>query len=339
MKNKNEHQIKFSIIIATLNRGNDLARFLTSIKEIGILGRHDVEVIIVDNSGDISKTKETREICASMGAICGHENQKGKPYAINTGIRMARGTYLAFTDDDVIIKNPEWLEVMAKKFKKHPLLGYVSGNVIAMSQESESEKVWEKKGGLSKGGEEKYWSRSFLSQFIFKFKPWQFNKMCAGANSMVPKKVMDKIGGFNILLESGIIGHGTTLEIGYQIAIIGYELLYTPSSVVYHKHPDSAQDLNHKMYIYGIGDTAYHMCIFLEHGDWRSIWWSLTGHPIYTIKNKLIPRILGKYPFPIKYILNGLRGNIVGGYLFLYDYYLRGGKKRKLDYLQRYSHV
>lgn len=323
---KSRNKIKFSIIVATLNRGSDLNDFLNCLHNIKILNNPIIEVIIVDNNCSEEKTKETIELCKYFNVRFTHEPKQGKPYAVNKGINIARGKYLVFTDDDVLIKDRYWLAKMVNHFKIHPKLGYVSGNVIACKQESESEIVWEKKGGLSKGKKEKYWSTNYLTKFIFRFVPWQFNKICAGANCMIPKKIVDEIKGYNILLETDAIKHGTTLEIGYKIAKAGYELLYTPNSVVYHKHPTSVEKLIHKMYIYGTGDTAYQMLMFLQYGDWRCFWWALLGHPFYTIYYKFIPSLFGKYIFPPKYILSGLLGNLVGPYVLVFDYFLKGGR-------------
>lgn len=327
-----KQKIKISVIVPTLNRGDSLTCFLKSLQKIGTLNRSDTEVLIINNNNDQKTIESTKNICDKFGVRFCHETSIGKPYALNTGIIASNGRYLVFTDDDVEIYDPMWFDKMVSEFSKNKKLGYVSGNVIAYDKDADVVKMWEKKGGLSKGLEKKYWSRSFLNNPIYKVKPWQFNKICAGANCVIPKSVLEEIGGYNILLESGIVGHGATLEIGYKIARSGYELLYTPESEVYHKHPKTQKGLLHKMYIYGIGDTAYHMSIFLEFLDFRSLWWSLIGHSLYTVKNKLIPSLLGKYPFPPRFVLAGLKGNIAGPILFVYSYVFLGGLKEKNGY-------
>jgi len=331
-KDMKKQKIKISIIVPTLNRGDSLTCFLKSLQKIGTLNRNDTEVLIVSNNNDKEIIESTKNICDKFGVRFCHESSPGKPYALNTGIIASSGQFLVFTDDDVEIYDPLWFDKMVSEFSKNKKLGYVSGNVIAYDKNTDVVKMWEKKGGLSKGLEKKYWSRSFLNSTIYKVKPWQFNKICAGANCVIPKSVLEEIGGYNILLESGIVGHGATLEIGYKIARSGYELLYTPESEVYHKHPKTQEGLLRKMYIYGIGDTAYHMSIFLEFLDFRSLWWSLVGHSLYTIKNKLIPSLFGKYPFPSRFVLAGLKGNIAGPILFIYSYVFLGGLKEKSEY-------
>lgn len=331
-KGMKKQKIKVSIIVPTLNRGDSLTCFLKSLQKIGTLDRNDTEVLIVNNNNDKEVIELTKNICDKFGVRFCHESSPGKPYALNTGIIASNGQFLVFTDDDVEIYDSKWFDKMISEFSKNKKLGYVSGNVIAYDKNTDIVKMWEKKGGLSKGLEKKYWSRSFLDSTIYKVKPWQFNKMCAGANCVIPKSILEKIGGYNILLESGIVGHGVTLEIGYKIARSRYELLYTPESEVYHKHPKTQEGLLRKMYIYGIGDTAYHMSIFLEFLDFRSLWWSLIGHSLYTIKNKLIPSLFGKYPFPPRFVLAGLKGNVAGPILFVYSYVFLGGLKEKNEY-------
>lgn len=326
MKNK----IGISMIIPTKDRGKDLEELLLSLEQNNISGRSDIEVIIIDNNNNLEKIKEVKDLCSKFKLNYLHESLPGKAFAVNKGILNAKGELLAFTDDDAIIKDSDWLDIMAEKFKKNPKLGYVSGNVIAISKKNEAAKIWEKKGGLSKGSEEKYWSRDFLNKIKFKLFPWPFNKMCAGANCMISKKALLEAGLFNILLENEKMTAGGTLEVGYRIAKNGYEFLYTPDSRVFHKHPKTIQDLHKKMIAYGKGDTAYQMCVFLEHGDLRSLWWSLFGHACYTL-SKVAKRLVGKFNFPLSFIFNNLNGNIIGGPLFL-QYYLTEGRKLKENY-------
>ncbi len=337
MENVMKNNIEISLIVATANRDVNITKLLDSLKDSGILKRKDIEVIVVSNNREVQKISKVEEICDMYGVVLLHEKIPGKSYAVNRGIYSARGKYIAFTDDDVIIKDANWLDIMVGKFKKYPKLGYVSGNVIALNQDSEAEIIWERKGGLSKGLKEKYWSRSFLGQLRYRIFPWLFKDICAGANSMIPRKVLEEIGFYNVLLENLVIVGGGTLEIGYRIAKSGYELLYTPESQVFHKHPKTIEELKRKMKNYGIFDTAHPMCIFIEHRDFRYLWWAVFGHSTYTVK-KLINRVFGRYPFPSTYILKNLEGNILGWLYFIHYYYFKGGRKSKIEYFKNINY-
>ena len=68
----------------------------------------DYEIIAV-NDGSTDATDEYLSLLASGGKITYVKQQNlGPAAARNTGVKAARGIYLAFTDDDCIVP-PHWL--------------------------------------------------------------------------------------------------------------------------------------------------------------------------------------------------------------------------------------
>jgi len=88
--------------------------------------------------------------------------------------------------------------------------------------------------------------------------------------------------------------------------------------------------------IYGKGDSAYPMSIFLEYKDFRYLWWAIIGHPIHTLK-KFILRVFGCYALPLKYILASFLGSASGSWIYLY-YYLTKVRVQYHQYLMKYSY-
>lgn len=324
-----------SLIIPTINRGPALSRFLRSLEKCKIIGSSRYEIIIVDNSKVPESSEETKELCKKYGCLYLHEQIKGKPATVNRGIPYAQGKLIAVTDDDVIITDKDWLEKFISEFEKNPKLGYCSGNVMAVEKESDAQKMWENNGGLSKGVSRKLWDSKFFNQFKYKFSPWLFHRMCAGANQCIPKDVFRKVGPYNYTLgECGPIGHAYDIEIGYRIARAGYDMLYNPDSFVYHFHPEDSKALYKKMWTYGKGDSGYPMAVFLEFYDFRYLWWAVLGHPIHTLK-KFILRAMGKYALSPKYIWASYVGSATGSWIYLW-YYLTEAAKPYHQYLKKY---
>lgn len=302
----------FSVIVATKDRGKDIINLLTSLKKSDIIERNDVEIIIVDNGSVIDDIKS---ITKKYGVRYLLEKTKGKSIALNKGIHKARGRYIFFTDDDVVITNSEHLDIMHNHFKKNKRLGYCSGDVIAYNLDTMAQKVWEKKGGLSKGKEPKYFSREYLNKF--KTKPWPLTKICAGANCMIPRELLITCGGLNENFGPGApIGHGESLLIGYEIIKRGFELEYDNKAYVFHNHPSQENNLKKKLFLYGSGDTALHMHIFFTYKDFRSLGWSCGGHQLYVFKN-LINSFRGKYPLAAKFTIYSLAGSFYGPILYI----------------------
>lgn len=173
-----------------------------------------------------------------------------------------------------------------------------------------------KKGGLSKGNRDKYFPKKDFNKK--NLKPWPLTKFCAGANCMIPRKILKKVGGYCEYFGPGApIGHGESLEIGYRIIKAGYELYYDSKATIFHKHPKTEREIKEKLKLYGIGDTAIHMYLFLKYKDLRSLFWSLGGHQLYLIGN-MLKSIMGQYPLRIDYIMYSLAGSSLGGITFLF---------------------
>jgi glycosyltransferase involved in cell wall biosynthesis len=303
-----------TLVIGTCNRSTYLEKLLDSLKSTGLLHRKDIEVIIIDNG---STDQNTYNLCLNYNIVYLSQTQPGLSSAINTGIKNARGEYIAFTDDDTIVIDPLWLDKLQENLKANPRLGYISGNVLAFKTSTEAQSVWEQKGGLSKGKERKVYTKKYLSSFD---PTWRISKVAAGANSMIPKRVLDQIGYFSTFLGGGApIGHGNTLEIVYRIIRAGYELMYDPESVILHNHPATPWQLRKKMYTYGIGDVCYQLYIFAEYGDWRYLYGAIIRHFLF-IFTTLVMALFGQYPMPFSYRVFSLLGSLVGIPLFFVKY-------------------
>ena len=318
-----------SLIIPTYNNDEKLKMCLDSLNKSKVLSDKNFEVLIIQNHDDKNVYLKTKKLEKDYNITVYHEPRQGKSCALNKGIKKSNGKYIVSTDDDVIITDSKWLYKFVANFEKNPKLGYCSGKVAMYDKTSNDfSKIWEKKGGLSKGENVKYWSLKYLYSFKHKFVPWKFHKMCAGANQMIRKDVLLEVGGYAEFLGKKGNVDGLTLEIGYKVASHGYELMYDPSIYLYHQHPTSEEEVKKKLYYYGMQDTGLAMYIFLKHHDYRYLWWSLIGHECYTIK-KMIKRLFGKYNLPISYIMCGLKGNLKGYRVCLKNY-------RKKEYNEEY---
>lgn len=100
--------MKFSVVIATYNRADELVRTLESLG--GLQVKDPWEVIVVDNnSRDNTKEvvlKAAEDFPVPLHYL--HESQQGRSAALNAGIKAAQGEIIAVTDDDVRIE-PDWL--------------------------------------------------------------------------------------------------------------------------------------------------------------------------------------------------------------------------------------
>ena len=98
---------KVSVIIPTYNRAHLVGRAIRSVLNQTY---QDFEIIVVDDGS----TDNTEEVVKSFNdpriRYIRHEKNRGGSAACNTGIRAARGEYIAFQDSD-----DEWLPEKLEK--------------------------------------------------------------------------------------------------------------------------------------------------------------------------------------------------------------------------------
>ncbi len=101
-----------SVIITTCNRNSCYIE--RALKSVMAQTYENIEIIVVDDNRADYSIKETikqtiKGICP-QAVYCSHNKNLGAPAARNTGIRIAKGDYIAFLDDD-----DEWLPDKVEK--------------------------------------------------------------------------------------------------------------------------------------------------------------------------------------------------------------------------------
>ncbi len=96
-----------SVIIPTYNRANLVSR---AIKSVLNQTYQDFEIIVVDDCSEDNTEEIVKSFNDSRIRYIKHKKNKGGSAARNTGIKRARGKYIAFLDDD-----DEWLPSKLEK--------------------------------------------------------------------------------------------------------------------------------------------------------------------------------------------------------------------------------
>jgi len=127
---------KISIIIPTYNRSNLLT---TTIDSVLNQTYKDFELIIIDD-GSTDNTKQIVENLKQKDnrIIYEYQNNSGGPASPkNTGIKIAKGEYIAFLDDDDEWF-PEKLEKQIKIFEENEDIAIVSCDSVVVSDKNET---------------------------------------------------------------------------------------------------------------------------------------------------------------------------------------------------------
>jgi glycosyltransferase involved in cell wall biosynthesis len=118
-----------TVAICTLNRAESLRRTFESLAVMRVPRELDWEVVVVNNGC----TDHTDEV---IGAFAGRlsirrefEPQRGLSRARNKAVEAARGDYIVWTDDDVIV-DPGWLAAYAEAFRSWPEAAVFGGTIV-----------------------------------------------------------------------------------------------------------------------------------------------------------------------------------------------------------------
>ncbi len=130
--------MRFSFITCTYNREKYLGQTLKAVCE-QTFPSDDHEIIVIDNNS----TDNTAKICEEFGLKYADrqfryfkETDQGFSFALNRGIREAKGEYIIFVDDDETII-PEHLQRLDKHLKEHPQAQLCASPVIPVYEKGQ----------------------------------------------------------------------------------------------------------------------------------------------------------------------------------------------------------
>ncbi|MFN7981756.1 MAG: glycosyltransferase family A protein [Vicinamibacterales bacterium] len=106
-----------SVLVATRNRADDLKKCVVSLLASSY---QPFEVIVVDQSPTVTALPADPRLSVISSTSV------GKTSALNIGLKRARGTVLAFTDDDCTVP-PEWIARGVERLRAHADVGLIFG--------------------------------------------------------------------------------------------------------------------------------------------------------------------------------------------------------------------
>jgi glycosyltransferase involved in cell wall biosynthesis len=190
------------------------------------------EVLIVDNNSPDQTREVAENFCARYPGRFRYlfEPKQGKSNALNSGILNARGSTLAFMDDDVIVA-PSWLHNLTAVLDSGEWTG-VGGRILAQRDFPVPE--W-----MSLDGE--YGTGGILALFDFGDQGARLDTPPFGTNMAFPSAIFAKYGNFRTDMGPcpGSELRNEDMEFGRRLMAGGERLWYEPSAVVYHAVPEN----------------------------------------------------------------------------------------------------
>jgi glucosyl-dolichyl phosphate glucuronosyltransferase len=226
-----DHSVYITVILCTFNRCQSLAKALESVAAQTLPHTLVWEVLVVDNNSRDQTRTVVEDFCLKYPSRFRYlfEPQPGKSYALNAGIREARGGILAFIDDDVTAE-PTWLQNLTAELRSGEWAG--AGGPI-LPERGFSPPPWLSGGDL----------RSFAPLALFNLgpQPGALTEPPFGTNMAFRKEIFERYGGFRTDLgpQPDSILRGEDTEFGSRILAAGLQLRYAPSAKVFHAVPEN----------------------------------------------------------------------------------------------------
>jgi len=118
-----------TVAICTRNRARALERTLRSLAAAAIPPSLSWEVLVVDNSSDDETPRVIANASDALPARAVDERQIGLSHARNAAIREARGDYILWIDDDVLV-DAQWLRAYHDAFRARPEIAFFGGPIV-----------------------------------------------------------------------------------------------------------------------------------------------------------------------------------------------------------------
>lgn len=220
--------MKFSVIIPTYNRADELRKTLDSLSELSVSKAW--EVIVVDNNSNDDTAKVVADLSKTFPVELRYlfEGKQGKPAALNSGIAIARGDLIAFTDDDHRFER-DWLQQALIGLERFGC-DYVGGKILPLFEGASP--PW-----LSTASAR---HRAVIGMADYGSQAHQFaDKPAMGGNLVVRRDAFSRVGLWNNQLGR----RGKTLlgqeqrEWCMRARAMGLQGVYIPEMVVYHIVP------------------------------------------------------------------------------------------------------
>ncbi len=239
----------WTIIVPTYERPARLADCLASLARLDY-PRDRFEVIVVDDGSRAAPTDDVASSRAQLRVDWIRQEHAGPAVARNAGAQAARGTFLAFTDDDCLV-TPSWLTAMEARLRETPqaliggrTLNAFPDNLYSMVSQLLTDALYDYHAGHPEC------LRFFTSN-----------------NLAVSRAHFQAVGGFDPAFPSAA---GEDREFCARWTWQGYPLIYEVRAVVHHRHWLTPKTFLRQQFGYGRGACRFHrICAQRQQGGHR----------------------------------------------------------------------
>ena len=213
--------VAVSIIIPTWNGWHHLEVCLNSLRDQQF---SDFEIIVVDNGSTDGSQSFIREFYPEVVIIELDEN-RGFTGACNAGYAVAKGEIIVLLNNDTEA-DPGWLAAIVEAFETHPEAGIVASKLL----------LFDRRDHFHAAGD--YYRLDGIpgNRGVWKQDQGQYDEeepvfSACGAASAYRRSLIDSIG----FLDESFYFSCEDIDISWRAHLAGWQVLYVPSAIVYHK--------------------------------------------------------------------------------------------------------
>lgn len=184
-----------------------------------------LEIIVVDNGstdGSMSLIKER-----FAGKMLFIENKKNLGFAegCNVGIRHATGDFIVLLNSDATLRL-DWVEQMVAAMESDASAGMAAGKIYFAGDDQRIENTGHLiyRDGLGRG-------RGRLERDEGQYDKERYIFCPNGCAAIYRKNMLEEIG----LFDKYFFAYADDIDVGFRGRLFGYECLYVPSAVAYHR--------------------------------------------------------------------------------------------------------
>ena len=262
-----------SIVVINFNGKDYLLRCIKSLLKSSY---KNYEIIIVDNaSSDGSVLAVKNEFTSKLKniKILRLKKNYGPAKARNEGVKIAKGKYLGFLDNDTQV-DKDWVSEAIKLFNKDKKIGCLQCKLLLLKEKNKFDYAGE-----------------YINQYGFLIQRAGYQEIDQGqydqevdilaaksAGMFIRKDVFNKIGGF----DDDYFIYVEETDLGWRSWLAGYRTIFCPKSVVYHEFSSSLNILgpgktNYNIRFHG---TKNYICTLIKNLEFKNLLIILPKHLI-----------------------------------------------------------
>lgn len=247
--------MKLSIIIVNWNTGPLLAGCVRSVLadlhtlEVQDLGRHQTEIIIVDNNSSDESLDAALALCREFPQVTVLENREngGFARANNQGIRRATGDYILLLNPDTEVK-PGALSALLAFMDDHPRAGAVGPHIL------NSDETLQTSCYPTPTLPREFWYLLHLDLLwpiaVYPMHRWPLNRprpvdSLLGACLLARRAALDEIGAF----DENFFMYSEEIDLCFRLRQAGWSLHWEPRARIVHYGGQSTKQVAGSMFL------------------------------------------------------------------------------------------